>query len=86
QLNLIKNLPLEEVIIAVDKEFENIGDTLEKYYAEKVEKTIANKLKPYFSVSVVWDKNNLLDLKDSPTDKGKDIWLKLFRDRISLIR
>lgn len=86
QLDLIKNLPIEEVIIAVDKEFENIGDTLEKYYAEKVEKTIANKLKPYFSVSVVWDKKGLLDIKDSPTDRGKSIWLELFRNRISLIR
>lgn len=86
QLNLIKNLPIEEVIIAVDKEFENIGDTLEKYYAEKVEKTIANKLKPYFSVSVIWDKKGLLDMKDSPTDRGKSIWLELFKNRISLIR
>ena len=59
---------------------------MEKYYAEKVEKTIANKLKPYFSVSVVWDKKGLLDIKDSPTDRGKSIWLELFRNRISLIR
>lgn len=86
QLDLIKNLDIDEVIIAVDKEFEKIGDDLERYYAKKIEKTIANKLKPYFSVSVIWDKKGLLDMKDSPTDRSKNIWLELFKNRISLIR
>lgn len=86
QLDLIKNLDIDEVIIAVDKEFEKIGDDLERYYAKKIEKTIANKLKPYFSVSVIWDKKGLLDMKNSPTDRGKNIWLELFKNRISLIR
>lgn len=86
QLDLIKNLDIDEVIIAVDKEFEKIGDDLERYYAKKIEKTIANKIKPYKNVSVVWDKKGLLGMKDSPTDEGKDVWLELFRNRISLIR
>ena len=86
QLDLIKNLDIDEVIIAVDKEFEKIGDDLERYYAKKIEKTIANKIKPYKNVSVVWDKKGLLRMKDSPTDEGKDVWLELFRNRISLIR
>lgn len=86
QLDLIKNLDIDEVIIAVDKEFEKIGDDLERYYAKKIEKTIANKIKPYKNVSIVWDKKGLLRMKDSPTDEGKDVWLELFRNRISLIR
>ena len=86
QLDLIKNLDIDEVIIAVDKEFEKIGDDLERYYAEKIEKTIANKIKPYKNVSVVWDKKGLINTKDSPTDNGKDVWIELFRNRISLIR
>ncbi len=86
QLDLIKNLPIEEVIIALDKEYEQIGDDLERYYAQKIEKTMADKLKPYFSVSVIWDKKGLLNMKDSPTDRKKDTWLELFRNRISLIR
>lgn len=86
QLDLIKNLDIDEVIIAVDKEFEKIGDDLERYYAEKIEKTIANKIKPYKNVSVVWDKKGLINTKDSPTDNGRDVWIELFRNRISLIR
>ena len=86
QLDLIKNLDIDEVIIAVDKEFEKIGDDLERYYAQKIEKTIANKIKPYKNVSVVWDKKGLINMKDSPTDNGKDTWIELFRNRISLIR
>lgn len=86
QLDLIKNLDIDEVVIAVDKEFEKIGDDLERYYAQKIEKTIANKIKPYKNVSVVWDKKGLINMKDSPTDNGKDVWIELFRNRISLIR
>lgn len=85
QLDLIKNLDIEEVVIAFDKEYSKIGDKLERYYAEKIEKTIANKMKGYFSVSVIWDKKGLLEEKDSPTDKGCDIFHKLWKNRIELI-
>jgi hypothetical protein len=26
----------------------------------------------------IWDMENLLDLKDSPTDKGKEVFLRLY--------
>lgn len=85
QLDLIQALDVDEVIIAFDKEFHEIGDSLEKYYAKKIETTVANKLLPYFSVSVIWDLENDLEIKDAPTDKGTSVFKKLFSNRISLI-
>jgi hypothetical protein len=35
-------------------------------------------------VSVLWDEYDLLDLKDSPFDKGKNIYETLFRKRVKM--
>lgn len=82
QLELIRELNIDEVIIGVDKEFSEIGSNKEKIYAEKILRVFKKKLAPYFSVSVLWDLENDLDEKDSPTDKGRDIFLKMFKNRI----
>lgn len=84
QVELIKELGVEEVIVALDKEYEEYGTKEEKAYAMKVRKGIINKLLPYFTVSVMWDKEGLIGLKQSPTDCGKDIFFKLFNNRIKV--
>ena len=83
QLELIKDLDIDEVIIAFDKEFIEVGDSLEKYYAEKIRKTVANKLLPYFNVTVIWDTNGLLKHKDSPTDYGGKVFWELYQRSVS---
>ena len=82
QLDLIKNLPIEEVVIALDKEWEEVGSPLEKYYAEKIKRVFRDKLDPYCNVSVIWDTDGKLDEKDSPTDKGFDTWKHLWDNRL----
>ncbi len=84
QLDLISNLEIEEVIIGFDKEYEKIGDPLERYYAQKIEETVANKLKPYFNVSCIWDMKGLLNEKNHPTDRGTEVFTKLYKERIQL--
>lgn len=42
------------------------------------------KLKRYCNVSVTIDTEGVLDEKDSPADKGKDIFVKLYNERIEL--
>ena len=86
QVEILKSLNIEEVCVAFDKEFKNIGDNEEKFYAKKIEDTVANKLLPYFSVSVIWDKEGLLNEQDSPTDKGPEVFNTLWKNRISLIK
>lgn len=39
------------------------------------------KLKQYVTVEYLWDKENLLDAKDAPVDKGGDVFGKLYNDR-----
>jgi len=84
QIHLIDQLDVEEIVIAYDKEFHKIGDKYEKFYADKISNTIINKLKAKYKVSIIWDTKELLDYKDSPTDKGFDIWNDLWYSRIRL--
>lgn len=80
QLKLLLNLNVEEVIVALDKEFENEDE--EEFYKEKILSSVINKMLPYFRVSVIWDYNNRTHLKDSPTDYGYETFYKLFTERI----
>lgn len=84
QLNLIKSLPIEEVIICMDRDWEELGDNMELYQAEKIKKVFRDKMIAYFNVSVVHDFDNLLDINSSPTDRGYDVWYKLWKNRISI--
>lgn len=84
QVQLLRELGVEEVIVALDKEYKEYGSQEEKAYAMKVRKGVINKLTPHFSVSVMWDKENLLGYKESPTDRGKEVFFKLFNNRIKI--
>ena len=82
QLNILKKLDIDEVVIALDKEFKEIGSDEEKFYAKKIEDVFANKTTPYWRTSVIWDTENLLEEKSSPTDHGAETFVKLFKNRI----
>ena len=84
QIEIIKDLNVDEVIVAIDKEFKQLGDEEEKYYAKKIEETILKKLKNMFHVSVIWDLENDLETKMAPTDKGRETFIKLLNNRIIL--
>lgn len=40
------------------------------------------RLKDYVEVEYLWDKEDLLDEKDAPVDKGRDVFLRLYADRL----
>lgn len=83
QIRMLKELGVEEVIVGLDKEFEVLGSQEELLYQNRIKKTILNRLKQEgFTVSVLWDNFNLLDRKDSPTDKGIEVFDKLMINRI----
>jgi len=83
QIELISNLPIDEVIVGLDKEYSNDNVRSEDVRKQMIEKKFS-KLSGRFAVSVLWDLNNLLDKKDSPTDKGKKIFEKLMKQRLFL--
>lgn len=82
QIDLMLSMNIEEVVLAPDKEFRTIEE--EKFYIEKIRSTFIDNLGPYFQCSVIWDKKNLLDEKMSPTDKGKEVFEKLWNERIDM--
>lgn len=83
QFWLLVQLGVEEIIIAYDKQFKEKGD---KEF-DKLIKNFTNIAKKYgnrIKISFMFDKGNLLGYKDSPIDKGKDIFIELYRNRVNL--
>ena len=83
QVQLLISLGVEEIIIAFDKQFKEIGDDEFKRWTKKLI-DIHNKYSKYAIISFIFDKWNLLDYKNSPIDKSKDTFLELFNRRIFL--
>lgn len=78
QLNiLMKTCAPHEIIICFDKE-ELPGE--DKYFNKLW--NICQKYKNYCNFSFIYDRDGLLDLKDSPTDKGEEIFIKLVGKRV----
>lgn len=83
QINLlIKNFDVKEIIIAFDKEYESLREATQYIlrYKESCE-----RYKNYCNFSIIIDRDNLLDLKDAPVDKGKDIFEKLLKERVKIV-
>lgn len=81
QARIINSLGVDEVVIAVDKEFNTVNDEKSIRYAQKI-KSIFDKLRNRHRVSILWDKEKLIKEKDSPIDEGKDIFERLYKERI----
>lgn len=82
QFELLKYYGAKEIVIAFDKDYYTVYDT-ENYdnFLKKMVK-IGNKFNSRCNLSFVVDDNrNLLGYKDSPMDKGKQVFLDLFRER-----
>lgn len=83
QFELLLSLGVDEVIIAFDKQFQEIGTEEWKKWTDKL-KDIHKKYSPKCQISFMFDKTGLLGYKDSPIDQGPDIFMKLFKERIIL--
>lgn len=80
QLNLlIKECHPKEIIICFDKE-ENKGE--DKYFMKLW--NICQKYKNYCNFSFIYDRENLLDMKDSPSDKGELVFNQLKEKRVKV--
>lgn len=82
QRGLILILGVREVIIALDKQYQTLDSEECKKWAKHIKDKIIDKLSAFVVVTVLWDSNDLLDYKDSPTDKGKETLLRLLDQKI----
>lgn len=84
QISLLTNiLGVNEIIIAFDKEYDTWNDSDAKIYRKALEK-ICHDYFNQASFSYIWDYDNILNRKDSPYDKGKDIFEHLYKTRVKV--
>ena len=69
----------KEIILCFDKE-EKQGE--DKYFTKLW--NIGKKYQNYCDFSFVYDNENLLEMKDSPSDHGEEIFNKLIRKRVKI--
>ncbi len=80
QVDILLKLGVEEVILALDKEYINtMSDESIKYQAKLLR--LGRMFSKYCRVNVIFDTQDLLELKDSPSDKGKEILEALMRQK-----
>ena len=66
-----------EIVICFDKE-EQPGE--DKYFNKLWE--LCQKYKHYCNFSFIYDREGLLNMKDSPTDKGEEVFVRLLDKRV----
>ena len=81
QMKLLGQVGAKDIIIAFDRQFQKIGDE-EFYHLKNNLLKIKAKYGNYFNISFIFDKNMLTNYKDSPTDEGPELFLKLYKERI----
>ena len=77
---LLKKCNPSEVILCFDKE-EEPGEDI---YFNKLY-SICKKYNKYCDFSFIYDNKNLLKLKDSPSDRGNEVFEKLLKRRVKVI-
>ena len=83
QVHLLLEAGAKEIVIAFDRQFQDIGDKEFQHLKLNLLK-IRTKYKNYATISFIFDKNKILRYKASPIDEGKDKFLTLFNERIVL--
>lgn len=79
QINELMKLNINEVVVGLDKDYRD--ESGYNIHANMIVKMF-KKLLVRFNVTVIFDDvDGLLGYKDSPTDRGKDVFLKLMRTR-----
>ena len=73
QLRLLIKMGVKEVVFAYDQDVK----------IDKI-RECTKMLQRFTNVYAVYDKHHLLDDKDAPVDKGKDVWDKLLNERVRL--
>lgn len=96
QKEILLSLGVEEIILGFDKDFnpkdfeitmdlDNLNYKKYLNFCDRITK-FSKSFQNECVVSVLWDEYDLLDLKDSPFDKGKNIYETLFRKRVKMDR
>ena len=83
QVEILKSLGVEEIIIAFDRQYEKFDSEERIKWTDKLE-ALHKKYGATIKISFIFDNKDLLPYKASPIDCGKEIFLELFKNRIIL--
>ena len=84
QISLLANYcGVTEIVVALDKEYTDWKSEKGKKYRNKIVEA-CKKYSYLASFSYIWDYDNLLNEKDSPYDKGQDVFEYLYKNRIKV--
>lgn len=81
QISLLSSLDVNEIIVAFDRDFDNIETPEAKKYRKKIIDQ-CRKYKNDATFYYVFDEHGLLSKHDSPLDCGEEVWNKLYKERI----
>lgn len=83
QKKMLIELDVQEIIMCMDRQYEKEDSEEAEIWRNKIYK-MTDDLLPYCRVSYTWDAddNQLLEYKDAPTDRGKDVFESLIKNRI----
>ena len=83
QIEMLLRVGVEEIIVAFDRQFQEIGDAEFQHLKKNLLK-LYSKYGNYVNVSFIFDKEMITRYKDAPIDDGKEKFLTLFQQRIIL--
>ena len=78
-IQILLNAGVRHIVLAYDADYQTDEELNKKF---KEYKNFAHPLQAYFTVSIIMDVNHYLEYKDSPIDKGKEVFQKLMKERI----
>lgn len=73
----------EEMIIALDRQFQAIGDEEYVHLIKNLQK-MSDKYKNFIKISIVFDKDMRTEYKDSPIDRGPELFQQLYNERLKI--
>lgn len=81
QFKLLQELGVDEIIIAFDKQYQEIGD---KEYLGWIKKLldISKKFANYCKISFIFDTEDKIGYKDAPIDLTPEIFIYLYQNRL----
>lgn len=83
QLQLLLDAGTKEMVIAFDRQFQELGDDEWKHWVQHL-MNLKDKFKNYINVSIIFDKNMITGYKSAPIDEGVDKFLQLWKERVRL--
>ena len=83
QMKQLIDAGAQEIIIAFDRQFQEIGDAEFRKLTSNLTK-LHDKYKRDVIISFIFDKKMITGYKDSPIDRGPEVFLQLFKERIIL--